>query len=161
MTRHSLGIPVQTIVFGLLLGWSTSALAQQIYIYPQKNQSAAQQAKDKAECQQWATQQTGFDPAAPPAAAPAAPAPQQGRAVRGAARGALAGAAIGAIAGDTGKGAAIGATAGGLRGVARNRDAMIEQEQAQQQQAATAQAQASEHRRAMTACLEGRGYTVK
>jgi hypothetical protein len=33
-----------------------------LYIYPQNNQSAEQQADDKWQCHQWAQSQTGFDP---------------------------------------------------------------------------------------------------
>src|SRR5690348_12006831 len=39
-----------------------SVTAQQI-VYPAKGQSAQQQKKDEAECGQWATQNTGIDPA--------------------------------------------------------------------------------------------------
>jgi hypothetical protein len=35
------------------------AAAGQIFMYPKNGQSAQQQATDKAECQQWATQQAG------------------------------------------------------------------------------------------------------
>src|SRR5262245_55407140 len=96
----------------LVLAYAVAAGAQGLIIYPAKGQSAGQQSKDQAECGQWATGQTGFNPAAPPP--PQAQAAPVGGAVRGGARGALAGAAVGAIAGDAGKGAAIGATAGGL-----------------------------------------------
>lgn len=40
------------------------SLADDLFIYPTKNQSAEQQDKDKWECRAWATKQTGFDPAA-------------------------------------------------------------------------------------------------
>ena len=133
--------------------------AQEAFVYPQKGQSAEQQAKDKGECAQWATGQTGFNPAAaPPPAAQAAP---TGGAVKGAARGAVAGAAVGAIAGDAGKGAAIGATAGGAGGAMRKRDNQKVAEQQNQQQAAQQDAQRAEYNRAVGACLEGRGYSVK
>lgn len=36
-----------------------AAMAGEIYMYPKNGQSTEQQAKDKAECQQWATQQAG------------------------------------------------------------------------------------------------------
>ena len=36
-----------------------AASAGEIYMYPKNGQSEEQQAKDKAECQQWATQQAG------------------------------------------------------------------------------------------------------
>lgn len=45
-----------------------TALAADVYIYPQKGQSQQQQEKDKYECYSWAKQQTGFDPVASPQA---------------------------------------------------------------------------------------------
>ena len=136
------------------------ALSQQLMIYPKKGQSEEQQAKDRFECHNFAVQQTGFDPQNVAAAPPPAQA-QQGGALRGAARGAATGAVVGAIAGDAGKGAAIGAAGGGMVGGMRRRDA---DRQAQQQQAnaqaAVAQQQAN-FNRAVGACLEGRGYSVK
>jgi hypothetical protein len=40
----------------------------QLYVYPKQGQSAAQQAKDRSECQTSATAASGYDPAAPPTA---------------------------------------------------------------------------------------------
>ncbi len=37
----------------------------QLYIYPKRGQSEAQQAKDRYECHRWAASQTGFDPTQP------------------------------------------------------------------------------------------------
>jgi len=143
-----------------------TALAQEMFIYPTKGQSPDQQNRDRYDCHTWAVQQTGFDPTKPQTAQP--PPPQQapqGGVVRGAARGAAVGAVGGAIAGDAGKGAAIGAATGGLIGGMRRRDqqaqqAQAQQQYAQQQQAALSQQQAG-YNRALGACLEGRGYTVK
>jgi Glycine-zipper domain len=145
---------------GLALALATAAGAQEMFIYPEKGQSAEQQASDKGQCQQWATDQTGFDPLAGPSSVSAAP-PTQGGAVRGAARGAAVGAAVGAIAGDAGKGAAAGAAAGGIGGGLRRRDAERQVDQQNQQQTDAADAKRAEFQRAMGACLEGRGYTVK
>ena len=138
---------------------ATSAWGQQLYIYPQRGQSFDQQAVDKAECQRWATEQTGYNPATPPPP-PMAAAPQGGM-FRGAFGGAALGAIGGAIGGDAGKGAAIGAGVGGLFGGFRRMRAM-EEEQAQMAnyQAQTAQATGG-FNRAYSACLQGRGYTVQ
>lgn len=134
--------------------------AQEPIVYPSKGQGADQMEKDKYECYQWSRQQTGFDPMQPATAQ--APAPQQkGGAVKGAAGGALMGAAVGAIAGDAGTRAAIGAASGGIIGGARRRQSAKSQEQlAQQEQAGYAQ-QRQQYDRAWSACMEGRGYTVK
>lgn len=72
------------------------------------------------------------------------------------------GAAIGAIAGNAGHGAAIGAAAGALIGRGRQ-NALNNAEQHYAQSAAGAQKSASmnQFRRAFSACLESKGYTVK
>jgi len=146
----------------------SSALGSDVIIYPAKGQSPDQQNRDRYECHTWAVQQTGFDPTKPQTAQPAAPPPQQapqGGVVKGAARGAAVGAVGGAIAGDAGKGAAVGAATGGMIGGMKKRDQQAQAAQAQsqaaaQQQAALSQQQAG-YNRALGACLEGRGYTVK
>jgi Glycine zipper len=134
-----------------------------LFVYPAKNQPPAQQQQDEAECYRWAQQQTGIDPMAPAAAAPP---PQStgpdGSAIKGAAGGAAVGTAIGAIAGDTGEGAAIGAVAGAVRGRQKAK-AQKKQAAAQSQQQAQAQQQQTKgtFNKAISACLEGRGYSIK
>ncbi|MDQ7978675.1 glycine zipper domain-containing protein [Paraburkholderia sp. SARCC-3016] len=139
------------------------AAAQQPIIYPAKGQSAQQQASDMGQCEAWAKQNTGVDPAAlAQHAANQTPAQQpSGGRVRGAAGGAAVGAAVGAIAGDAGKGAAIGAAGGAVGGGIRQR----RQAQSQQQQQQATQQQASQqlatYNRALSACMSGRGYTIQ
>ena len=133
-----------------------ATFAQDVHVYPGKNQTAEQMAKDKSECAAWAKQQTGFDPSKPTTVV--SPPPQQGQVARGSAGGAAAGAMGGAIAGDAGKGAAIGAASGALLGGVRKRNDAKAQED--QQQAAVSNVQSS-YSRAYKACLEGKGYTVK
>ncbi len=140
-------------------------------VYPGSGQDATQQTKDEGECYAWARQQTGIDPTAPPSPAPAADAPKGG-AVKGAARGAARGAAVGAVGDDdrardegnldAGEGAAAGAAAGAVRGRRAQKKAG-KQAEAQAQQAAQAQSTASKDtfKKSWSACLEGRGYTVK
>jgi len=70
--------------------------------------------------------------------------------------------AIGAIAGDAGEGAAIGAVAGGVAGRRKGKQA-----QAQANQQATTDAANKEKEmkdsfvKGFSACLEGKGYTIK
>jgi Glycine-zipper domain len=170
LVRHSRTI-VGVVIFGailtiLLVSHEVLAQTGDIYMYPAKGQSEAQQDKDRYECHSWAVKQTGFDPSAPQAVAPnpSAPAPyqpSQPHVAKGAARGAALGAVGGAITGDAGKGAAAGAAMGGLTGGFRRRDERRQQGASQQ-----AQVQAGQHNqrpaynRAMAACLQGRGYTV-
>ena len=53
--------------FCLTVAAFTPAVADFI-VYPGQGQSDEQMAKDKFECQRWATEQTGFDPLATPSA---------------------------------------------------------------------------------------------
>jgi predicted lipid-binding transport protein (Tim44 family) len=141
------------------------AAAQDVFFYPTRGQGPEQQSRDRGECQGWAVQQTGFNPAAPapPPTSAAAQAPQGGL-IRGAARGALIGTVGGAIAGETGKGAAIGAATGSLFGGMRRLDQ--HRAQAQEQANATSQYEAelahqqARFDRALAACMQGRGYSV-
>lgn len=159
--------------------FASQAAAQSLIIYPAKGQSAAQQQKDEGECQTWAKNNTGIDPLAlanqasqPAPVAAQAPPPPGGQRVRGAARGAAGGAVVGAIAGDAGKGAAIGAAAGTVAGGARkrqqeeqvaasNQQAQAQAQQQAQSQKANTQSQLATFNKAYSACLEGRGYSVK
>lgn len=152
------------------IGWYFSigsVVAQELIIFPKEGQSQQQMEKDKFACYSWAKAQSGFDPMAVPQASssPSQQQAPQGGVVKGAARGALVGVATGAIAGDAGKGAAIGAVAGGLFGGMRRADQRRQQEQAKEQRAqqqASAYYQKREtYNRAYSACLEGKGYTVK
>jgi hypothetical protein len=144
-------------------------LGQDLIVFPAKGQTQEQMEKDKFECYGWAKQQTGFDPMqAQPAAQ--APPPQsqgpQGERIKGAARGAAVGAVVGEIANDdAGKGAAAGAAGGAMVGGMKTRQsrraqAQGQQQQAQEQEAADAQKR-SAYDRAYSACMEGKGYTVK
>lgn len=147
------------VAVGLLVVTAT-ADAQQMYIYPEKGQSAEQQSKDKFECSQWATGQTGFDPTQAANVYQADPNAGRGSTVKGAAGGAIGGAVIGAIAGDAGKGAAIGAAGGGLLGAGRRGSAKAAEQNKQQQSQAQYKAGLENYNRAMSTCLKGRGYSV-
>jgi len=134
-----------------------------LYAYPAKGQSQQQQKKDEFECYKWAMEQSGVDPMNLPKveAAPAQTGPSGG-AVRGAAKGAAAGAAIGAIGGDAGEGAAVGAVAGGVAGRRQGKQAQKQQnQQAQANAANTEQAIKDSFVKGFSACLEGKGYTIK
>jgi hypothetical protein len=132
-----------------------------IFVYPQKEQTPQQQAKDEGACYSSAQQQTGIDPAAPPP--PPQQAPQQkGGAVKGAAKGAAGGAMVGAIADDAGTGAAVGATVGAVHGRRQQKKSNKQaQQQAQQQSQAQQQQTIDTFRRAFSACIDSKGYSVK
>jgi hypothetical protein len=139
----------------------------QVYFYAQRGQSQAQQDRDRYECFNWAAQQTGFDPsrrAAPADQRALVPVQADGATVVG---GALMGAAIGATVSNPwhrDEGAVVGAIAGtALGALAANSQAnAINAAQKQVTPARSSyEQQAAEYRRAMSACLEGRGYVVK
>ena len=167
--RSVLAIATLSVMLGAR---SVRAQSNDIFIYPAKGQSQDQQDRDRYECHVWATKQTGFDPTRSSTMSgstmPASEQPQsskQPHILRGGARGAALGVVGGAIAGDAGKGAAAGAAMGGMAGGFRRMDE--KRQQASQQQASAQQMQNAQqgqqqaYHRAMAACLEGRGYTVK
>jgi len=156
-------------------GHSSLSSSLGLFVFPAKNQTTTQQSTDEGACFDWAKSQTGIDPMniKPPETSPP---PQQdasnagnGSRARGAARGAAGGAIIGAIAGDAGTGAAAGAAAGVISGGAAKRNAKRQAEAQQQQQQAAAEQQAqayvahqkATYNKAFSACMEGKGYTVK
>jgi hypothetical protein len=145
----------------ILCAANTACIGQDLVIYPADGQSQEQLDKDKYECYTWAKQQTGFDPMVQSSASTTTQQSSQGGLVRGGARGALVGVAAGAIAGDAGKGAGIGATVGALGGAMKQKDQQRQQNQAAEQKAATYGKNREGYTRAQSACLEGRGYSVK
>jgi hypothetical protein len=143
-----------------------------VYAYPQQGQSADQLDRDRYECSNWATQQTGFNPSAPNM-----PPHERVEVVSGTPPGA--GVAVGAVTGgilgaavsnprNAGAGLLLGALVGGALGAGAEASANA-QAQAQadasvgartQAQAAQIERKAADYRRAIGACLEGRGYSV-
>lgn len=144
----------------------------QVYFYPTKGQSPAQQDRDRYECYSWASKQTQFDPSQPQLPPhqrlEVVPQPPIGHdTVSGAFTGAVLGAAV-SHHGRSAEGAVIGAIAGTLLGAASDAARQEQAERIQERHdrraahaAAHTEQQASAYRRAMGACLEGRGYTVR
>lgn len=144
------------------------AINTTVYAYPQHGQSPQQLDRDQYECYVWAKQQTGFDPSAANVPAQArvrvvsGPPPGTNTAI-GAVSGAVIGAAVsspwqrgfGALAGAL-IGGAIGSTADAAN--AQNQHTAVVYDTAQMREI---QHQAADYRRALGACLEGRGYSVK
>jgi outer membrane lipoprotein SlyB len=140
---------------------NTGADALGVYVYPKQGQSASKQSSDESACYKSAAQRTAVNlSAAKPTPAPHATV--QGLGARGAARGAAVGAVGGAIGGDAGKGAGYGALAGVIHGRRVQSQANA---QAQQQAQYNANVQHAQNldavKRAYTACLDARGYSVK
>jgi outer membrane lipoprotein SlyB len=144
----------------------------QVYFYPKEGQTTDRQSRDHYECYNWAMQQTGFDPSQstipPERRVKVVPMPPPGHdttvlAITGAVLGALiAGprhAAVGALIG-AGSGAVMGATSDVNR---QQYSQQMEEAYNRQDQALDAryEGKARDFRRAMGACLEGRGYSVQ
>jgi Glycine zipper len=156
-------------------GQKSLAATLNVYAFPGSGQSATQQAQDETECYNWAERETGSDPfqldkLAAQQQQQAAQQQQQaqqasaGAGVKGAVGGAAGGAVIGAIAGNAGKGAAIGAGVGAVANLARGQaKSQQAQQQAQQTHAAAklTAAQMTDFKKAFSACLEAKKYTVK
>lgn len=144
----------------------------QIYFYPKAGQTAEQQARDHYECYNWAVKQTGFDPGQS-----LIPTEQRIRVVpmpppgHDTATLAIAGAVLGALIGGprhAAEGALIGAAGGAITGAASDaarQESARRMEDAYNEQIRLRNAQLAEKalgfRRAMSACLEGSGYTVR
>jgi hypothetical protein len=144
-----------------------AASLTRVYFYAQNGQSEARQDRDRFECFNWAVEKTGFDPsrrALPPERREqVVPVAHPGATVlAGTVTGALIGAAV-SNPWDRGEGAAIGAIAGtALGSIAASSEAKaIRTAHAQMPARSGYEQQAAGFRRAMSACLEGRGYVVK
>ncbi len=186
LSRASLRLLLFLLIFGLAACYpapyrevptaappAPSAPITQVYFYPKAGQTTEQQSRDHYECYNWAIQQTGFDPSQssipPERRVKVVPMPPPGHdtAVL-----AITGAVLGALIGGphhAGTGALIGAGSGAVVGAASD---VSRQQYAQQLQEAYVNRdqalnarneakKASDFRRAMSACLEGRGYTVR
>lgn len=145
-----------------------------IFVYAAHGQSDKQLDRDRYECHNWAVAQTHYNPSDPHlaphqqiqvVAVPDPPPPHD--TVVGAMAGAMIGAAIGGPH-DAAQGAVVGAIAGGAMGAASDSARQQQAQRAAGQNTAAAQSerarleqQASDYKRAISACLEGRGYTVK
>ena len=161
---------ISFVLTAFLFFMTTTAWSQELIIYPAKGQSNDQMEKDKYECYTWARGQTGFDPMKMPTASSPTPSQEKksvgGAALVGGALGAVGGAIIGgATGGSAGTGAAIGALTGGaiggIRSSSQNKQAEQKQKQWEQEQANQYMQQRNAYNRAYSACLEGKGYTVK
>ena len=142
-----------------------------VYAYPTQNQSRRQQERDHYECSLWAVHESGFDPSAPGVPVYDRVTVQGPPPGTDTALGAVAGAVLGAAVSnpwDRGSGAVFGALTGamiGSMGDAANAQADRQARQDASEQAYQAQRaldhKARNYRRALTACLQARGYSVK
>ena len=159
--RRAVAAGVLAAAAWLVLAGSAGAAVDlaALQVAPLRGQSADQLRRDRYECHNWAVEQTGTVPLAAPAAdtadKDASRDKRAERAQRAIAGAALGGAIGGLIRGSQNKnpsngvlaGAAVGAAVGAATGQAA-RDS------------GDAEEQPDDYLRALSACLEGRGYTV-
>ena len=136
--------------FVLLL--ASSALADELIVFPAKDQTKEQQSEDKAACYDWAVEETGFDPAKAVVQVDE-PEKKRGGAVRGA--------ALGAIIGDDSEATGTGAAVGAARQGRQNRQAAKAAEEERKRQEAEIAAKTEHFNKARAVCLEAKGYAVK
>jgi hypothetical protein len=112
---------------------------RELYVYPAKGQSQDQLDRDRYDCHLWAVRQTGFDPSVAQSSAPQ----RRERTRETTSRGP-----------ETAENVMRGAVAGAIIGsaVSSPRERRV---------ATSTDPRASGYTRALSACLEGRGYTVR
>ncbi|SEA85206.1 Glycine-zipper containing OmpA-like membrane domain-containing protein [Desulfuromusa kysingii] len=146
--------------------------SRSIYFYPTQGQSQVVQDRDRYECSLWAVQQSGFDPSSTELAphqriVVETRLPQGHNTLLGAASGAVIGAAVSSPHHGPGAavlGAVVGAVIGAASDASEKEQADAIQESYDQQDArksAVIERQAGDYRRALMACMEGRGYSVQ
>lgn len=139
-----------------------------MFFYPERGQSAELQDRDRYECYRWAVRETGFDPGMtptmqPPRVAGPPQVPPAADVVAGAATGAVIGAAVSSPR-HAGSNAIIGAIFGAALGAAANESRQRAADVAAARNAemdARARMPMDGFRRAMSACMGGRGYRVE
>ncbi len=144
-----------------------------MFFYPERGQAEAKQDRDRYECYRWAVRESGVDPGMTTLYQPVAPPMVSGERLRdgsGVAAGAVTGAVLGAAVSShrqAGANAVIGAIFGAVLGASaqESRAQAVESVQARRQQSAAAAAEAAHapydnFRRAMSACMQGRGYRI-
>ena len=135
---------------------------QTVYFYPELSQDEAKQDRDRYECYRWAVRETGVDPGMTPVRSvppPRAAVRDGAEVVAGAATGAIVGAAVSSPH-NTGQGMVLGAIFGTMIGAAAHEARVQSAEQAYAQRVSAQQVPVNNFRRAMGACMTGRGYRV-
>jgi len=144
----------------------------QVFVYPREGQSPMRLDRDRYECHIWAMGKTGYDPSLPPLPVKrhvrVEPVPPVGHDTASLG---FTGALLGALIGGhhhSPEGALIGGAIGAFTGLisdsaraAAARRIEADHENRDQEQVDRMEGRAFEYRRAMGACLEGRGYSVK
>ena len=150
-----------TILAIISIAFIKTSLAD-VIVLPAQNQTNTQMEADKHSCYGWAKGETGFDPMKAPTTKTASP-PQtkkSGGILAGGVGGALLGGIVGGSSGAK-KGAAAGGLVGGVSQSSANKTSTQNTENWKQQEANNYANNRNKYNRAYSACLEGKGYTVK
>jgi glycine zipper 2TM protein len=180
MNRILCGRPLRRVFTGAALAWSLAGCVvapprayppppvqpppqQTVYFYPELSQDEAKQDRDRYECYRWAVRETGVDPGMTPVRGvpppPRAAVRDGAEVVAGAATGAIVGAAVSSPH-NTGQGMVLGAIFGTMIGAAAHEARVQSAEQTYARHVAAQQVPVDNFRRAMGACMTGRGYRV-
>lgn len=142
-------------------------VSTRVFFYPKSGQSLAQQDRDQYDCYLWAMKKTDYDPSIPPSDGQHEFVQPYVDPNHDTASGMATGAVIGSMVAPrhrSAEGAIVGAMIGAIIGSAsdaeRNQQ-MAQVNERQRQKVYAEDERAREYKRAMTACLEGRGYEVK
>lgn len=142
----------------------------EVVAYPLRGQSERQIRQDRYECYLWAVQQSGYDPAAQTdnqenTTTQVVPEPPEGSAT---VAGTVTGAAVGALVSGprhSAAGAAVGAIVGALAGAGVDAENRARADAAQARMDAARVSEQNRliraYRRALSACLDARGYSVR
>jgi hypothetical protein len=133
-----------------------------MYFYPELSQDEGRQDRDRYECYRWSVRESGVDPGMTPVRhvpPPRGAVRDGGEVVAGAATGAIVGAAVSSPR-RTGEGLVLGAIFGSLIGAAAQESRVQAAEAAHARRLAHQQVPMDNFRRAMGACMTGRGYRV-
>jgi hypothetical protein len=133
-----------------------------MYFYPELSQDDGRQDRDRYECYRWAVRESGVDPGMTPVRhvpPPRAAVRDGGEVVAGAATGAIVGAAVSSPY-RTGEGLVLGAIFGSLIGAAAQESRVQAAEARHARRLEYQQVPMNNFRRAMGACMSGRGYRV-
>jgi len=160
-------------IIGFCMATTVYAAGIDTYAFPQKGQTAEQQQQDEGFCVQWAQDQTGIDLAVLKYKQQEAAEEQQkaqeasaSRAGRPLLRTAATGAALGGISNNMDDGAGKGAVAGVTLAASRARTHSLEQKRQGVVDTANAkeqnvQADSEKYTKAYSACMEGKGYSIR
>jgi len=133
-----------------------------MYFYPELSQDDRRQDRDRYECYRWSVRESGVDPGMTPVRhvpPPRAAVRDGGEVVAGAATGAIVGAVVSSPY-RTGEGMVLGAIFGSLIGAAAQESRVQAAEARHARRLEYQQVPMNNFRRAMGACMSGRGYRV-